>query len=127
MTVCRKRLLSVGHVCIAMQAAQVRKDSYVPEPGHVYDPEACHACTIYAGTMVQQVSSITQNPLKKCYGAHLHQPIISQHILIWPLPNVLFAIQIADWQMNASCLPHLANALAVDARVDACMSLPNQI
>jgi len=92
-----------------MQAAQVRKDSYMPEQGHVYDPDTCHACTIYAGTMVQQVSSITQNPLKKCHGAHLHQPM-----LIWQFPNVLFAIQIADWQMNASCLPTLGQCTGID-------------
>jgi len=77
--------------------------------------------------MVQQVSSINQNPVKKSHGAHLHQPMISQHILIWHFPNVLFATQIADWHMNASCLPQLANALALNARVDACMSLSNQI
>jgi len=108
-----------------MQAAQVRKDSYVPEPGHVYDPEACHACTIYAGTMVQQVNSITQNPLKKCHESRLHS---RQHNPIQQFPTVLvskFRVQIG--RMNASCLPQLANALALHARVDACMSSSNQI
>ena len=37
------------------QAAQVRKDGYVPEPSQGYDPDRHHYCTIYAGTMVQQV------------------------------------------------------------------------
>ena len=42
-------------VCISLQAAQVRKSSYVPDPGVKYDPDRYHSCTIYAGTMVQQV------------------------------------------------------------------------
>lgn len=42
-----------------LQAAQVRKDHYVPERGVAYDPEACHTCTIHAGTVVQQVNTFT--------------------------------------------------------------------
>ena len=38
-----------------LQAAQVRKDCYVPENGIAYDPDACHTCTIHCGTIVQQV------------------------------------------------------------------------
>lgn len=38
-----------------LQAAQVRKDCYVPEHGFAYDPDACHKCTIHCGTVVQQV------------------------------------------------------------------------
>ena len=52
------------HVCVAdrlgwllgvMQAAQVRKSSYVADPGVDYDPDSYHACTIHAGTIVMQV------------------------------------------------------------------------
>jgi len=35
-------------------------------------------------------------------------------MLIWQFPNVLFAIQIADWQMNASCLPTLGQCTGID-------------
>ena len=38
-----------------LQAAQVRKDCYVPENGVAYDPDACQTCTIACGTLVQQV------------------------------------------------------------------------
>lgn len=44
-----------------LQAAQVRKACYVPDPGLDYDPEANRTCTVYAGTVVQQVSA---NPIK---------------------------------------------------------------
>ncbi|KAL0048212.1 hypothetical protein WJX82_010068 [Trebouxia sp. C0006] len=37
------------------EAAQVRKSSYVPEKGMDYDPDKNHTCTVYAGTVVQQV------------------------------------------------------------------------
>ena len=47
-----------------LQAAQVRKDRYVPEKGVAYDPDACHASTIYCGTMVQQVIiALSENSL----------------------------------------------------------------
>ena len=43
----------------AMQAAQVRKVSFVPDDQLVasgmYDPETHHSCTVHAGTYVQQV------------------------------------------------------------------------
>ena len=38
-----------------MQAAQVRKSNYVPEKGRDYNPDKNHTCTVYAGTVVQQV------------------------------------------------------------------------
>ncbi|DBA71770.1 TPA: hypothetical protein ACH3X2_011036 [Trebouxia sp. C0005] len=37
------------------EAAQVRKSNYVPEKGMDYDPDKNHTCTVYAGTVVQQV------------------------------------------------------------------------
>ena len=37
------------------QASQVRKSNYVPEKGLAYDPDKNHTCTVYSGTMVQQV------------------------------------------------------------------------
>ena len=41
-----------------MQAAQVRKSNYVPEKGMDYDPDKNHTCTVYAGTLVQQVMNM---------------------------------------------------------------------
>ena len=41
-----------------MQAAQVRKSSFVARSSdtqHAYYPETHHSCTIHAGTVVQQV------------------------------------------------------------------------
>ena len=37
------------------EAVQVRKSSYVPDEGVEYDPDNYHSCTVYAGTIVQQV------------------------------------------------------------------------
>ena len=46
----------------ALQAAQVRKSSFVPEGGVVktngYHPDTHHTCTVHAGTFVQQVSPV---------------------------------------------------------------------
>jgi len=42
-----------------MQAAQVRKNGYVPEPDVKYQPDLHNYCSMYAGTMVQQVPSCT--------------------------------------------------------------------
>lgn len=38
-----------------LQAEQLRKSAYVPEDEKIYDPDTQRSCTIYAGTMVQQV------------------------------------------------------------------------
>ena len=38
-----------------MQAAQVRKSSYVADLGVEYNPDSYHAHTIHAGTIVLQV------------------------------------------------------------------------
>ena len=40
---------------MTVQAAQVRKSNHVPERGVDYDPDKNHTCTVYAGTLVQQV------------------------------------------------------------------------
>ncbi len=40
-----------------MQAAEVRKNGYVPEPDVKYQPDLHKSCSVYAGTMVQQVPS----------------------------------------------------------------------
>ena len=40
-----------------LQAEQLRKCAYVSAPGQDYDPERDRSCTIYAGTMVQQVNT----------------------------------------------------------------------
>ena len=36
----------------------MRKSSYVPDPGVDYDPDGYHTNTVYAGTIVQQVSQL---------------------------------------------------------------------
>lgn len=41
---------------IALQAAQVRKSNYVPEKGVDYDADKHSTCTVYAGTLIQQVA-----------------------------------------------------------------------
>ena len=43
------------HSTLSVQATQVRKSNYVPEKGVDYDPDKHHTCTVYAGTLVQQV------------------------------------------------------------------------
>ena len=48
-----------------VQAAQVRKSSYVSDPGVQYDPDSYHTCTVYAGTIVQQVSTYPKSCSKK--------------------------------------------------------------
>ena len=62
----------------AMQAAQVRKASFVPDNQHLapYDPETHHSCTVHAGTYVQQVwachplSSTTQASARSARCRH---------------------------------------------------------
>ena len=44
-----------SNAVLGMQAAQVRKSNYVPEKGMDYNPDKNHTCTVYAGTLVQQV------------------------------------------------------------------------
>ena len=41
---------------LLVQAAQVRKSSYEPDPGIDYDPDSYHTNTVYAGTTVRQVN-----------------------------------------------------------------------
>jgi len=47
---------SYKHEAVMLQAEQLRKSAYVSAPGQDYDPEKDRSCTIYAGTMVQQVT-----------------------------------------------------------------------
>jgi len=54
-----------SNAVLGMQAAQVRKSSYVPEKGMDYDPDKNHTCTVYAGTVVQQVIKMSAQ-----YGKH---------------------------------------------------------
>lgn len=55
--VCISSLPSVlKHSTLSVQATQVRKTNYVPEKGVNYNPDKNHTCTVYAGTMVQQVT-----------------------------------------------------------------------
>lgn len=46
---------TLGVLLGVVKAAQVRKSSYVADPGLQYNPDNCHAHTIYAGTVVAQV------------------------------------------------------------------------
>ena len=52
--------------CDVVQAAQVRKSSFVSEgPSlgrHGYHPTTHHASTVHAGTYVQQVGNRTKSP-----------------------------------------------------------------
>ena len=41
---------------MALQAAQVRKSNYVPEKRVDYDPDKHSVCTVYQGTIIQQVA-----------------------------------------------------------------------
>lgn len=41
---------------VGLQASQLRKSNYVPEKGVDYDPDKANSCTVYAGTVVQQVT-----------------------------------------------------------------------
>ena len=45
---------------VVLQAAQVRKSSFMPAAGvaraHSYHPDTHHYCTVHAGTFVKQVS-----------------------------------------------------------------------
>jgi len=52
---CASHCLLCSNAVLRMQAAQVRKSNYVPEKGRDYDPDKNHTCTVYAGTVVQQV------------------------------------------------------------------------
>ena len=51
--------LNIG--CV-LQAEQLRKSACVPEGNKEYDPDWHRTCTIYAGSMVQQV----QQPAPMC-------------------------------------------------------------
>ena len=51
----RLTALTVWHGC-AVQGKQVRKASYVPDRDVDYNPDSCHTCTVYAGTVLLQVS-----------------------------------------------------------------------
>ena len=52
---CESHCVLCSKAVLLMQAAQVRKSNYVPEKGMDYDPDKNHTCTVYAGTVVQQV------------------------------------------------------------------------
>jgi len=56
------------------QASQVRKSNYVPEKGLAYDPDKNHTCTVYSGTMVQQVILHAMH-LDCTQGMHVGRPI----------------------------------------------------
>ena len=54
--------LTVCHGC-AVQGKQVRKASYVPDRDVDYNPDNCHTCTLYAGTVLLQVSESFVNSM----------------------------------------------------------------
>ena len=43
------------HAAVGLQAEQLHKSAYVPEQNKEYEPDKDRSCTIYAGTLVQQV------------------------------------------------------------------------
>ncbi len=56
--------------CVRLQAAQVRKSSFVTheeEKSGAYHPETHHSCTVHAGTFVQQAS---------CWAPHQVQALL---------------------------------------------------
>ncbi len=55
---CDSQCVLCSNAVLRMQAAQVRKSNYVPEKGMDYDPDKNHTCTVYAGTLVQQVMNM---------------------------------------------------------------------
>lgn len=57
-----KCLCSLQAWACILQAEQLRKSGYVPEGTKEYDPDWHRSCTIYAGSMVQQV----QQPAPVC-------------------------------------------------------------
>ena len=61
-----------------MQATQVRKTNYVPENGVNYNPDKNHTCTVYAGTMVQQV---TGKQMQTQHVLALASCMCSQHVV----------------------------------------------
>ena len=60
--------------CCGVQAAQVRKSSYVPDPGVQYDPDSYNSCTVYAGTIVRQVSTAQRQDQRNRAVVH-HCPL----------------------------------------------------
>ncbi len=82
-----------------MQATQVRKSNHVPGKGVDYDPDTHRTCTVYAGTVVQQVARMT--------GAGTAQ-------------INLFALAVMG--QLSSLLSTVANTL--DAKLQACSTKP---
>jgi hypothetical protein len=66
-------LVSMSTNCTSLfcplQAAQVRKSSYVPDVGADYDPDSYHTRTVYAGTVVQQVGSCLDQSSTRYFAA----------------------------------------------------------
>ena len=51
---------------VELQAAQVRKSGYVPDEGVEYHPDNYHTCTVFAGTIVRQVSAALNARYGQC-------------------------------------------------------------
>ena len=54
-----------------MQATQVRKSNYVRSKGMDYDPDTHRTCTVYAGTVVQQVARMAGAETAQMQSAYL--------------------------------------------------------
>ena len=54
-----------------MQATQVRKSNYVSSKGMDYDPDTHRNCTVYAGTVVQQVARMAGAETAQMPSAYL--------------------------------------------------------
>ena len=96
-----------------LQAAQVRKSNYVPEKGVDYDPDKHHTCTVYAGTMVQQVSpqvpSVVQTLMNSLLTLCMQGPCCNELLfyLCTCKPLLLFFQAIAQFLLSAAVLSQL--------------------
>jgi len=63
--------LCISPAMFVMQATQVRKSNYVREKGVAYDPDKHRTCTVYAGTLVQQVTRTAGTETEQMQSAYL--------------------------------------------------------
>lgn len=89
------------HEGMALQAEQLRKCAYVSAPGQNYDPEKDRSCTIYAGTMVQQVT--TTSLLFALYSKYDHSGAKLQ----------LFLPRYSEIVLHIDCVPGMLTCTGV--------------
>ena len=64
-------MLCIRTAMFVMQATQVRKSNYVRVKGMDYDPDTHRTCTVYAGTVVQQVARMADTETAQMQSAYL--------------------------------------------------------